>query len=91
MSRRHPPRVELGVGTALLVGGLGFLLVSLFAGFSPAWSFVGGVAAMTGAAKSYRAGRDLQEQRHCRGHRSYTRSPRRPRRRRRSSRVLRRV
>lgn len=60
---RHSPQADLGVGLALLIGGLGFLLVSLFAGWGPAWSFVGGVAGMTGAGKSYRAGRNLQHRR----------------------------
>lgn len=61
--RRHAPRADLGVGLAFLIGGLGFLLVSLFSGWGAGWSFVGGVAAMTGAGRSYRAGRRIQGQR----------------------------
>lgn len=63
MSRRHSPRADLGVGTALLVGGIGFLLVSLFSGWDSAWAFAGGVAAMTGAGKAYRGGRELYTRR----------------------------
>lgn len=63
MSRRHPPRADLGVGLALLLGGLGFLLIALFSGFGPAWQFMGGVAAMTGAGRSYRAGHRIQQHR----------------------------
>jgi len=63
VSRRHSPQADLGVGLALLLGGIGFLLVGLFNGWGPAWHFVGGVAAMTGAGRSYRAGRRIQGQR----------------------------
>lgn len=67
MSRRHPPKADLGVGLALLIGGLGLLLVGLFNGWGAGWSFAGGVAGMTGAGKAYRSGRRLQEQRRRRG------------------------